>query len=59
MDDFEKWYQFCMVCKYAIRKADDAEYIYCTAPHMACIHRKEIEFEEMKEKGICGQQHVK
>jgi len=47
MDDFEKWYQFCMSCKYVIREADDAEYIYCTVPHMACPHRKEIELAEM------------
>lgn len=45
----EEWYQFCMLCKYAYTRKDDADAIYCSAPKWYCPHKKEIEDAERDE----------
>ena len=50
MSDYEKWYQFCMICKYSYRRKDDADTIYCGALQGYCPHREEIEGAERKDK---------
>ena len=32
MTDYEKWYQFCMLCKHSYVRKDDADMIYCSSP---------------------------
>ena len=50
MKDYEKWYQFCMVCKYAYKRIDDADTVYCPAPKGYCPRKDEIEQFERKEE---------
>ena len=50
MTEFEIWYQFCMLCEYAYKRADDADAIYCRLPKEGCKHREEIENAERKEQ---------
>ena len=50
MNEYEVWYQFCMICKYSYRRKDDADMIYCRAPKKNCPHREEIEDAERKEE---------
>lgn len=49
MNDKEKWYRFCMLCKYAYVRKEDAN-IYCSIPEDHCPHKNEIEEAEKKEK---------
>ena len=48
MTEYEKWYQFCMPCKYAYKREDDAETVYCSAPD--CPYKNEIEEAVRKEE---------
>lgn len=50
MTEYEKWYQFCMLCKYAYIKKDDAGKVYCSVSEWYCPHKKEIEDAERKEE---------
>lgn len=43
MTDREVWYRFCMICKYAFKRKDDADTVYCSAPKGYCPHEEEIE----------------
>ena len=46
MTEYEKWYQFCMLCKYAYKRKDDADTGYCLVLECYCPHKKEIEDAE-------------
>ena len=50
MNDYEQWYQFCMLCEFTYKRADDADDFYCSAPKGYCPHKKEIEDAERKEE---------
>lgn len=50
MNNYEKWYYFCMPCKYAYKRADDADTVYCYLPKEQCPHREEIENAEQRKE---------
>ena len=51
MRDYEKWYQFCMLCEHSYKREDDAETVYCkVSDERYCPHRDEIEKAERKEE---------
>lgn len=50
MNDFEKWYYFCMMCPNAYKRKDDADTIYCDVNEINCTYRDEIELAERKEE---------
>ena len=50
MIEYEKWYQFCMICKYAYKRKDDADTIYCDIPKELCPYKEEIETADRREK---------
>ena len=49
MREYEKWYQFCMLCKYAYVRKEDMD-IYCSVPRDRCPHKDEIERSEREEE---------
>lgn len=50
MNDYEIWYQFCMPCKYAYIRKEDADTVYCSVPKHDCPHKDEIEQAKRKEE---------
>ena len=48
MNDFEKWYQFCMICPYSYKRKDDAVTMYCERNEDHCPYRDAIETAERK-----------
>ena len=58
MNDFEKWYQFCMICIHSYKRKDDADTIYCHLRKRDCIYRDEIEKAEQIERCIYIQSKV-
>jgi hypothetical protein len=50
MNDFEKWYQFCMICPFSYKQKDDADTVYCKVNENYCPYRDAIEMAERKEE---------
>ncbi|MBR2556330.1 MAG: hypothetical protein IKE94_15900 [Aeriscardovia sp.] len=55
MNDFEKWYRFCMICPHSYKRKDDADTVYCEANENHCPYRDEIEMDERND----GQANVR
>ena len=49
MNEFEKWYRFCMICPHSYRREDDADTVYCEANKNHCPYRDEIEIAMREE----------
>lgn len=50
MSEFEKWYQFCMICPHSYKRKDDADTVYCRLKKNVCPHKDEIEEAERKKE---------